>query len=120
MMNSFTDDVNPADYRISGNVQQPTQTVTNGVAGAVSWSNVETGVKSAEVTPLRYKDSEMNDGNQIVYTRRRSFIYRAHNRAFTPKMRYVIGSENYYITDIRNYKGRPHSKVMDCELMDNE
>lgn len=119
-MNSFTDDINPADMRVIGNVQSVTQAVTNGVVAAPSWANVETNVRSKELTPLRYKDSEGNESNQIVHIRRRSFLYRAEDRTFTTKMRYVVNSQNYYITDIRNYMGRPHLKVMDCELRDNE
>lgn len=104
--------------RVIGNVQSVTQSVTNGVVASPSWANVETNVRSKELTPLR--NNEVNESNQIVHVKRRSFLYRAEDRTFTTKMRYVVNSQNYYITDIRNYMGRPHLKVMDCELRDNE
>jgi hypothetical protein len=117
-LSNFTDDINPAELRIIGNLQQVTQTVTNGITGSPSWANLEASVRSMELNPLR--NGETSEGNQILHVEKRSFLYRAHSRVFTPKMRYVVSSKNYYITDIRNYKGRPHWKVMDCELRDNE
>jgi hypothetical protein len=119
-LSNFTDDINPAELRITGSVQQVTQTVTNGITGSPSWANLEASVRSMELNPLKYINSEGIEGAQITHVEKRSFLYRAHSRVFTPKMRYVVSSKNYYITDIRNYKGRPHWKVMDCELRDNE
>jgi hypothetical protein len=121
MNTSFSDGLNPADLRIIGTVQSVTVTVSNGIKSAPTWSTVEANVRTMELPPLRtMKGNEESEGMQPVFTRKRSFLYRKHSRTFTPKMRYLVGTDEYYITDIRTYMGKPHLMVMDCELRDNE
>ena len=118
---TFTDNINPADFRVTGTVQSQTVTVTNGIKSAPTWGTVEANVRTMELPPLRtMKGNESMEGMQPVFSRKRSFLYRKHARAFTPKMRYLVGSEAYYITDIRTYMGKPHLMVMDCEERDND
>ena len=118
-MNTFTSHhINPADFRYSGTIQSETQTSTDGIKNDPSWANVETNVRSKKLPPL--KSTETKEGKQPIHVQRFSWLIHAHSRAFTAQMRYVVNSQNHYITDIRNYKGLEEYLVLDTELRDNE
>ncbi|MGH1436562.1 MAG: phage head completion protein [Lewinella sp.] len=117
-MNSFKDDINPSEFRYSGTVESPSITTTNGIPGDPTWPTHEASVRLAKLNPRRGGDA--TEGGQTVAVAYDSWLIRAEDRAYTTDMRVVINSINYYIKDIRNYKGSPLFLVLDTEQRDNE
>lgn len=111
---------NPRELDRQGTIQTSSTTKVHG-RDVHSWSDTYLNVMSKELSPLRSSGVESVENSQVVAVQVRSFKIRKENRTIVAnKMRYQLEGVNYYIIQVRNYKGSSNWLVLDTVTRDNE
>lgn len=103
-----------------GNIQTGTGTVSRGQK-VITYANTYTNVYSKKLAPFRGMGNESEQSNQTVYIEKLSWLIQKEDRTIVPnKMRYVVGSKNHNIVNVRAYKSTSDWIVIDTEYRDNQ
>ena len=110
----------PSELDKVGDFETNSSTVEDGET-TTSWGTTYSNVRSKKLPPLFRSTSERFEGRQPVYKEQATFVIRKENKVITPaNMRYLVSSEYYYVTNVREYKGSRKWLAIDVEKRDNQ
>jgi hypothetical protein len=126
MTNTYTDDINPQDFRYKADVKSVSDVKTAGRKTGETTTTHHTGILLMKAKPMR--GMEKQEGMQEVGIEKNTWIVRNANRLISQKMFFEITAAPYtnevgnihYIKNVFNYRGLPHFYGIDTEKRDNE